>query len=131
MRHTHLAIARRHAISAALACLSVVANPPARAYDALPGATSSMGYDLTPMSNGAIAQAAAKLTPLERSVSLQAVTERAFTGTTTNGYSHDNKKAGTYIGSLSNLPLFSSEAKYDSGTGWPSFYEPIDRKSVV
>ena len=37
----------------------------------------------------------------------------------------DNKKKGTYVGAISGQPLFSSETKYDSGTGWPSFYDAI------
>lgn len=47
-------------------------------------------------------------------------TERAFSSPL-----NDQKKAGTYLCAACNLPLFSSEAKFDSGTGWPSFYEPI------
>lgn len=47
-------------------------------------------------------------------------TERAFTG----AY-WDNKKPGTYHCAACQLPLFSSKTKYKSGTGWPSFYEPV------
>jgi len=47
-------------------------------------------------------------------------TERAFTGELL-----DNKKTGTYICRACQLPLFSSDTKFKSGTGWPSFYEPI------
>ena len=47
-------------------------------------------------------------------------TERAFTG----AY-HDLKDEGTYHCAGCGNPLFSSEAKYDSGTGWPSYWEPI------
>ena len=67
----------------------------------------------------------AKLSPFQKAISLSAATETSFTGKTTNGYSHDNKKKGTYVGAISDAPLFASEAKYDSGTGWPSFYEAI------
>ncbi len=43
----------------------------------------------------------------------------------------DNKREGVYVDIVSGKPLFSSEAKFDSGTGWPSFYEPIDPDEVV
>jgi len=66
-----------------------------------------------------------KLTPLEQGISLKAATERPFSGKTTNGYSHDNKKIGKYVGAISGAPLFESTAKYDSGTGWPSFYAAV------
>jgi peptide-methionine (R)-S-oxide reductase len=47
-------------------------------------------------------------------------TERAFSSPL-----NDEKRTGTYVCAACFLPLFSSRAKYDSGTGWPSFYEPI------
>ena len=47
-------------------------------------------------------------------------TERAFTNPL-----HENKKAGIYACAGCDLPLFSSEHKFDSGTGWPSFWQPI------
>ncbi|NBC23892.1 MAG: peptide-methionine (R)-S-oxide reductase MsrB [Gammaproteobacteria bacterium] len=48
-------------------------------------------------------------------------TERAFTSPL-----NDEKRSGTYICAACRLPLFESEHKYDSGTGWPSFTQPID-----
>jgi len=52
-------------------------------------------------------------------------TERAFSGPL-----NDNRKDGIYTCSACGLPLFDSETKFDSGTGWPSFYQPIDPKNV-
>ena len=43
---------------------------------------------------------------------------------------HDNKKTGIYYCAGCDLPLFSSEHKYDSGTGWPSFWRPIDPRVI-
>lgn len=53
-------------------------------------------------------------------------TERAFTG----AY-WDNKKEGIYYSAATGQPLFSSKHKYKSGTGWPSFYKPIEEGAVV
>lgn len=66
-----------------------------------------------------------------RRVAIGSGTERAFTGETVNGYPHDNKQAGLYVAAIGGLPLFSSETKFDSGTGWPSFYAPVDPTHVI
>jgi len=58
-------------------------------------------------------------------------TERAFTGKTINGYPYDTKQAGVYESAIGGLPVFSSETKFDSGTGWPSFFAPIDPDHVI
>ena len=52
-------------------------------------------------------------------------TERAFTGEY-----HDEKAKGVYRCRGCGTPLFSSDTKYDSGSGWPSFYEPVDEDMV-
>ena len=53
-------------------------------------------------------------------------TERAFTGKLNKNYME-----GTYCSAATGQPLFSSETKFDSGTGWPSFYSPIDSDAVI
>jgi len=52
-------------------------------------------------------------------------TERPFCGTLL-----DNKKLGVYTCAGCGLPLFSSDAKFNSGTGWPSFFQPIARENI-
>jgi peptide-methionine (R)-S-oxide reductase len=53
-------------------------------------------------------------------------TERAFTGKY-----HDTKDPGIYECICCGQPLFSSEAKFDSGTGWPSYWQPISKEAVT
>ncbi|MCB0272313.1 MAG: peptide-methionine (R)-S-oxide reductase MsrB [Bdellovibrionales bacterium] len=43
---------------------------------------------------------------------------------------HDNKREGIYVDVVTGRPLFSSNEKYDSGSGWPSFYDVIDQKNI-
>jgi len=66
-----------------------------------------------------------KLTEEEYYVLREQGTERAFTGKY-----WDNKKEGTYLCAACKLPLFASNTKFRSGTGWPSFYEPINETNV-
>lgn len=65
------------------------------------------------------------LTPEQYQVARKHGTERAFTGP-----NWDNKAPGVYSCVCCGLPLFSSETKYESGTGWPSFWDPIKETSV-
>lgn len=92
---------------------------------------SQSGYDVTPLSQEQRQQAAARLTQFQKYVTIEHGTERAFSGTTTNGYKHDNKEAGVYVCALGGLPLFSSDTKFDSGTGWPSFFAPVDSAHII
>lgn len=62
-----------------------------------------------------------RLTELQYQVSREGGTERAFTG----AY-HDKKDPGTYRCICCDITLFESDAKFDSGCGWPSFYQPAD-----
>ena len=68
----------------------------------------------------------AQLTAEQFYVTRQHGTERAFTGPHWN-----EKHAGQYSCVCCGAPLFSSETKYDSGTGWPSFYAPLDKEAVA
>ena len=68
----------------------------------------------------------AQLTPEQFHVTRQHGTERAFTGPYWN-----EKGAGEYACVCCGAPLFSSTTKYDSGTGWPSFYAPVDGAAVA
>jgi peptide methionine sulfoxide reductase MsrB len=60
---------------------------------------------------------------LRRYVTLNQGTERAFTGRTADGLPWDHKGKGTYVSAIGGLPLFSADHKFNSGTGWPSFYK--------
>ena len=66
-----------------------------------------------------------KLTDHEYRILREAATEQAFTGEYWN-----TKAPGTYQCRACGQPLFDSETKYDSGSGWPSFYEPIKHDAV-
>lgn len=87
---------------------------------------SRSAYDITPLSEARIQELAKDLTPEEAKIILRKGTEQAFCGNLL-----DNKKEGFYACRLCGLPLFSSEAKFNSGTGWPSFFQPYDVEHVA
>lgn len=93
-------------------------TPPART-------RSASGYDLTPLTAAQREQLAAKLTPEERRIMIDHGTERPFCGGLL-----DEHGEGVFACRLCALPLFRSDSKFESGTGWPSFFQPFDPAHV-
>ena len=86
---------------------------------------SKSGYDITPLARDQVEKLAAKLDTKTYQVTQRAGTEPAFCGNLL-----DNKKEGVYVCVVCGLPLFSSAHKFNSGTGWPSFYREFDPEHV-
>ena len=86
---------------------------------------SKSGHDLGPLPPAEIDRLAKKLTPEERTILLDHGTERPFCGALL-----DNKEKGIYTCRLCGLPLFKSGDKFESGTGWPSFFQPFDKEHI-
>jgi len=86
---------------------------------------SHSGYKLDELSAADRERLAKRLSAEERRVLLDHGTEPPFCGGLL-----DNKEDGVYGCRLCGLPLFRSRAKFESGTGWPSFYEPFDPEHV-
>jgi peptide-methionine (R)-S-oxide reductase len=82
---------------------------------------SRSGFDLTPLTPEEIQAKSVHLTAEERRVLLHHGTEPPFCGGLLK-----EKNDGVYHCRLCDLPLFRSDAKFDSGTGWPSFFAPFD-----
>ena len=72
------------------------------------------------------AELKARLSPQEWKVLVEAGTEPPFM----NKY-WNNHEPGIYFDAVDGTPLFASRAKFESGTGWPSFWEPLDKDSIV
>lgn len=68
----------------------------------------------------------ARLTPEQYHITREHGTERAFTG-----IYYDHKGTGTYLCVCCGAPLFSSEHKYDSGSGWPSYWQPVSEDALI
>lgn len=87
--------------------------------------TSTSGFDVSPITQPERAALATNLNAEERRVLLNQGTEPPFCGGLLQ-----NKESGTYCCKLCGLPLFKSSAKFESGTGWPSFYQPYDTQHI-
>lgn len=107
------------------------------AADARPAASSSAAsktvssnkkgaFSMKDFKKPADAELKKSLTPMQYNVTQHEGTEPPFQ----NEY-NDNKKAGIYVDIVSGEPLFSSLEKFDSGTGWPSFFRPLEPANVV
>lgn len=86
---------------------------------------STSGYDITPLKADRVAHLAEKLTPEQYRITQKAGTEPPFCG-----FLPKTDKEGLYACVVCGLPLFSSESRYASGTGWPSFFAPFDPQHV-
>ena len=87
--------------------------------------TSALGFDLTPPTADQIKTLASHLDPEARRILLDHGTEPPFCGKF-DEYEED----GVYTCNLCGLPLFDSRAKFHSGSGWPSFYQGIDKDHI-
>ena len=87
---------------------------------------SYSGYDITPLPREQVEELARTLDPEAYRITMKAGTEPAFCGDLLN-----NKEQGMYVCVLGGLPLFRAGTKFESGSGWPSFYEPYDPAHIV
>ncbi len=94
--------------------------------DFSPPVLSRAGYDITPLGEEAKKPLLAQLDEETIRITQKAGTEQPFCGNLL-----DNKKEGFYACTVCGLPLFSSEHKFTSGTGWPSFFSPFAPEHVA
>jgi len=122
MKHTRPTTRRAFLLTAAAGALVAACARPKGVEAAI---TANAGADETFAASDwrAITNAEWKerLSPAAYNVLRQEGTERAFTSSL-----NDEKRTGTYNCAACDLPLFASDTKYDSGTGWPSFWDVID-----
>ena len=99
---------------------------PSKVESPMKPAYSQSGYDITPITDEKRAELASHLSAEAFKVTQKSGTERPFCGTLL-----DNKKDGIYTCVVCGLPIFSSNHKFESGTGWPSFYTPVDQDHLA
>ncbi|MBC7429140.1 MAG: peptide-methionine (R)-S-oxide reductase MsrB [Bacteriovorax sp.] len=88
--------------------------------------TNTFAWDGSHFKKPADAELKKKLTPIQYDVTQHEGTERPF-----GNEFHDSKKEGIYVDIVSGEPLFSSKDKFDSGTGWPSFFQPLVKGNII
>jgi peptide-methionine (R)-S-oxide reductase len=86
---------------------------------------SSLGFDMTPPSAEDVLRLAERLSPEARNILMGKGTEPPFCG----GF-EDTADDGVYVCGLCGVPLFDSRTKFHSGSGWPSFYDPLAREHI-
>jgi len=109
-----------------LSSLNCAQEGGATARDPRASKLSRSGHDLTPLAPEKLAEIAKALDPLARDVTQEAGTERPGTSPLLK-----EKRKGVFVSAVGGLPLFRSEDKFESGTGWPSFTQPIDPEHVI
>ncbi len=87
---------------------------------------SKSGYDLAPLAEARKAEILKTLTPEQIEITQHAGTERSNSSPLAQ-----NHEKGLYVSAVGGLPLFRSEDKFESGTGWPSFTRPLDPSHVI
>jgi peptide-methionine (R)-S-oxide reductase len=100
-------------------------QPPATPSAATPGSASACGVESGLSRDAGEEVWRQKLTPEQFRIARQGGTERAFTGDYWN-----HKATGTYHCVCCGAPLFSSATKFDSGTGWPSFWDGVKPEAI-
>jgi methionine-R-sulfoxide reductase len=112
-----------HRLLLALALVVAAACEPRDRQQSFTPSSTTRPADLSTMSKEDLKQ---RLTPIQYHVTCENGTERAFQ----NEY-WDNHAPGIYVDIISGEPLFASIHKFDSGTGWPSFWKPLKDDAVV
>jgi peptide-methionine (R)-S-oxide reductase len=106
-------------------CIATAERPSDRSQDIRIYDVHTGAYIMTNRVEKTDAEWRAMLTDEQYRVTRKKGTERAFTGTY-----HDSKGKGVYVCICCGTPLFSSETKFDSGTGWPSYWKPVAPENI-
>jgi peptide-methionine (R)-S-oxide reductase len=110
-------------------CLRLLITFLLRFHDAV--LLSPSGFDLKKWDISQIISESALLPDASRAILLDGLTEKSYTGRYLDGQRYNLKDEGIYVCALGGLPLFRSEHKFVSGTGWPSFYDVFDDSHLI